>query len=264
MFLIKQEKKSFNDILTEYYNEILNFNEEYNNVYTNILLQEAGVLTEEENSTNNSSGGLLSGLMTFIKNIIKKIIDAFAWIIKKLFSPITFVLNKLKATPDDKEVTLKADIKEAEDKYMKIMKVSGAIASIAGAATIILGKDNVEELQQKLGSMIGLGGNSVGSKLENTFYNGLGRLTWFTGKKVVAREVKSKYASLANKVKEIPVVGQNLEKALNTLANKAKNETNSKLVNEYKKVTTWLTRLGGKLSTESGHLLNGIGKMVGF
>ena len=265
MFLIKQEKKSFNDILTEYYNEILNFNEEYNNVYTNILLQEAVVLTEEENNTSNNSGGLLSGLITFIKNIITKIVNAFAWIIKKLFSPITFVLNKLKATPDDKEVTMKADIKEADDKYMKIVKVSAAIAGIAGAATIVLGKDNVEELQQKLGSMIGLGGgSSIGSKIENTFYNGLGRLTWFTGKKVVARKVKSEYNSLANKVKGIPLVGENLKKGLDSLAAKAKAETEPKMLNEIKKVTTWLTGLGGKLSAESGHLLNGIGRMVGF
>lgn len=261
MFLIKQEKKSFNDILTEYYNEILNFNEEYNNVYTNILLQEAGVLTEEENNTSNSSGGLLSGLVTFIKNIITKIVNAFAWIIKKLFSPITFVLNKLKATPDDKEVTIKAKPEEADDKYMKIMKVSGAIAATVGAATLIIGKDNVEDLQKKVfGPMTSGGSNPV----SNLFYNGLGRLTFFAGKKVVAREVKSKYNNLSNKAKEIPVVGQNIKKALDGLASKAKATVDTKLLNEYKKVTSWVSVNGGKLVTESGHWLNGVANMVGF
>jgi len=260
MFLIKKERRTFNDILTEYYQEVLNFNEEYNNVYTNILLQEAGVLTEEEN-TSSSSGGLLSGLITFIKNIIQKIVDAFAWIIKKLFSPITFVLNKLKATPDDKEVTIKAKPEEAEDKYMKIMKVSGAIASVVGAATLIIGKDNVEDLQKKVfGPMTSGGSNPV----SNLFYNGLGRLTFFAGKKVVAREVKSKYSNLTNKAKEIPVVGQNIKKTLDGLASKAKATTESKLLNEYKKVTSWVSVNGGKLVTESGHWLNGVAHMVGF
>lgn len=263
MFLIKRERRTFNDILTEYYQEVVNFNEEYNNIYTNILLQEAGVLVEEEN-TSNSSGGLLSGLMTFIKNIIKKIVDAFAWIIKKLFSPITFVLNKLKATPDDKEVTLKAKPEEAEDKYNKIVKTSAAIASIVGVGALILGKDNVEELQKKLGSAVGLGGSSIGSKIENTFYNGLGRLTFFAGKKVVAREVKSKYSNLTNKAKDIPIVGQNIKKALDKLAGEAKATTESKLLNEYKKVTSWVSVNGGKLVTESGHWLNGVAHMVGF
>jgi hypothetical protein len=36
------------------------------------------------------------------------------------------------------------------------------------------------------------------------------------------------------------------------------------MLNELKKVTSWVSLNGGKLVTESGHWLNGVAHMVGF